>query len=283
MTTPVTAAPAEAWLGRTETAEDEMVLFPAQAAAATFDESGFAPLPGAPLPPLWHWFYFLAPVPTAGLGADGHPARGGFLPPIALPRRMFAGARLRFHAPLVLGRPARRTSVIAEVREKEGRSGRLAFVTVRHAIAQDDRVCVEEEQDIVYRDATPAPSQGQVPEAAPESTWIATLVPDPVLLFRFSALTFNAHRIHYDQAYATGEEGYPALVVHGPLTAMLLSALVRCNTGRPIAQFAFRGLAPLFAGEPTHLIGRTSGHDRVSLEARAAGGRVAMTAEAILG
>ena len=272
-----------AWIGRIETADDEMAVFPALAAAATFGDAGVAPSAGAPLPPLWHWFYFLRPELGARLGVDGHPARGDFLPPIALPRRMFAGARIVFRAPVLLGRPARRDSAIASIKERTGGSGPLAFVTVRHVISQDNRPCIEEEQDIVYRDAAGRAAMPTVTAAPPpEDAWRETITPDPVLLFRFSALTFNAHRIHYDQAYATRTEGYPGLVVHGPLTAMLLLALIRRETRRPIAGFTFRGLAPAFAGAPLCLTGRPRG-DGVALEARDPAGVTVMTADAALG
>lgn len=281
-------APA-AWIGRTQTAADELAPFPARAAAATFDDDPDGIEAGAPLPPLWHWFYFLAAVRQSDLGADGHPARGrggdDQMPPIALPRRMFAGARLDVHAPLVLGRPARRDSVIVAVREKTGASGRLAFVTVRHRIAQDGQTCLTEEQDIVYRGgaAGEAAQKAPAPPAAPPpAPWWETVTPDPVLLFRFSCLTFNAHRIHYDQAYARDNEGYPGLVVHGPLTALLLARLIGRNTGRPLIRFAFRALAPAFAGAPLHLIGRPQG-DTVALAAHAPDGRTVMTADARLG
>lgn len=278
------AGPLPAWIGRSETVEDAMAPFPAVAAAATFDDAAGTVAPGSPLPPLWHWFYFLDPAPQDELGADGHPARGGFLPPIALPQRMFAGAQIAFHAPLLLGRPSVRTRAIAAIAEKDGRSGRLAFVTVQHTIRQDGRVCIEESQDIVYRDAAggAVPPEQPNPEPVLPGAWTTMITPDPVLLFRFSALTFNAHRIHYDQAYATGVESYPGLVVHGPLTAVLLANLVRRHTVRPFARFTFRGLAPVFAGAPLHLVAEPDA-DRVALAARDGSGRLAMRAEAVLG
>ncbi len=217
------------WIGRTEETEEVIALAPVQAAAATLDDTSTEFVPGSPLPPLWQWFFFLPRVPQARLGQDGHPRRGGFMPPIELPRRMFAGARMRFLKPLRIGKPARRWSVIRDVSEKEGRTGKLAFVTVAHQIHQDGEVCIEEEQDIVYREpAAPvgAPEPGGL-APAPAGSWTRMINPDPTLLFRFSSLTFNAHRIHYDRTYATTVEGYPGLVVHGPLTAVLLMELVR--------------------------------------------------------
>ena len=271
------------WIGRTETVEDVVALSPAAAAAATFDDTDTPFAAGSPLPPLWHWFYFLPKAPRSKIGDDGHPQRGGFLPPIPLPRRMFAGARLSFPAPLLIGRPARREGVIASVSEKSGRTGTLAFVTVRYLISQDGRVCVEEEQDIVYREpgaAVPAPVPAPWPPAPP-GAWTREITPDPVLLFRFSALTFNGHRIHYDRPYASDVEGYPGLVVHGPLTAVLLMELVRRKADRPVARFSFRGLAPLFDLAPFRLVG-VANDAVVVLEALGPDGRQAMEATAEL-
>lgn len=273
------------WIGRTEKVEDFIASAPAVAAAATLEDAEAEFPDGAALPPLWHWFHFLPKAPQSRIGADGHPERGGFLPPIPLPRRMFAGARVRFFTPLVVGRPAVREGVIRSVSQKSGRSGTLAFVTVGYVIRQDGRLCLEEEQDIVYREpGAPVPAPVPLPSlpAPPQGAWTETINPDPVLLFRFSALTFNGHRIHYDRPYATGIEGYPGLVVHGPLTAMLLVRLVRRNAARPVQAFSFRGLAPLFDLAPFRLIGRPDG-DTVALEAQGPDGKAAMSAEADLG
>jgi 3-methylfumaryl-CoA hydratase len=272
------------WIGNTRCLTSHMSPWPAQAAAATLDAEGLVLEPGSALPPLWQWFYFLATAPQERLGVDGHPERGGFMPPVALPRRMFAGARMRFHRPLSLGREATRTDTIEKVELKTGRSGQLAFVTVRSEFHQDDALCIEEAQDIVYREpggpiAAPAVRE---PEAAPEGTWSRRVEADSRLLFRFSALTFNAHRIHYDRRYAHQEEGYPGLVVHGPLTAVLLADLVRRHTARPLTGFRFRGKAPLFDLAPFELRGRLAG-DEVALEARGPDGKVALAATAALG
>ena len=271
------------WIGNTEAAEDAITLAPAQAAAAVLDDAATSFAVGSRLPPLWHWLYFLPKVPQSRLGADGHPERGGFMPPIDLPRRMFAGGRLRFPRPLIIGRPAIRHSVIRDVSTKEGRSGRLAFVTVGHTIRQDGEVCVEEEQDIVYREPgapVAAPAAVALPPV-PTGSWSRTVTPDPTLLFRFSALTFNAHRIHYDRPYATTVEGYPGLVVHGPLTAVLLLELVRLGTTRSVTAFGFRGQAPLFDLAPFRLVG-TPTDNRVELEAHGPDGRTTMAATAEL-
>jgi 3-methylfumaryl-CoA hydratase len=271
------------WIGKTDEAEDAITLAPVQAAAAVLDDTTTPFAVGSHLPPLWHWFYFLPKVAQSRLGADGHPERGGFMPPIDLPRRMFAGARVRFLRPLVIGRPATRQSVIRDVSIKEGRSGRLAFVTVGHTIRQDGELCVEEEQDIVYREPgapVAAPMPAPLPPL-PARSWTRTVTPDPILLFRFSALTFNAHRIHYDRPYATAVEGYPGLVVHGPLIAVLLIELVRRETKRSVTAFEFRGQAPVFDLAPFRLMAMpTDAH--VELEAQGPDGRTAMTASADL-
>lgn len=275
----------EDWIGSTERLEEEISLAPVQALAATLDDRHSKFQEGDPLPPLWQWLYFLPRVPQSQIGADGHPQRGGFLPPVELPRRMFAGARMQFKAPLLIGRPAVREGTVLKVQEKRGKSGSLVFVTVRYLIRQEDQVCIEEEQDIVYREqgapVDPPVSVDWPP--VPENSWVKTVTPDPVLLFRFSALTFNAHRIHYDRPYATGEEGYPGLVVHGPLTAIQLMELVRHNTPRPVVHFTFRGQAPLFDLAPYRLIGTLTSHDAVTLEAQGPDARTTLTATAKLG
>ncbi|TVR99912.1 MAG: acyl-CoA dehydrogenase [Rhodospirillales bacterium] len=273
------------WLGRTETVEDFIAPAPALMAAATLDDPDTGCADGAGLPPLWHWFYFLPKAPQSRIGPDGHPMRGDFMPPISLPRRMFAGARLTFHRPLTIGRPAEREGVIRSIAEKSGKSGTLAFVTVAYRFRQDGALCIEEEQDIVYRgepgQPVPPPAVRELPPP-PAGAWSRTIRPDPVLLFRYSAITFNGHRIHYDRTYATEVEGYPGLVVHGPLTAVLLLELVRRNTDRRVQSFSFRGLAPLFDLAPFRVTGRAS-DGAVVLEALGPDGKTAMTAEASLG
>jgi 3-methylfumaryl-CoA hydratase len=256
------------WIGRSETVHDGLCPEQARRVAATLDDRVTSIDIGSPLPPLWQWCYFLPHAWQSTLDVDGHPQRGGFLPPIPFPRRMFAGSRMQFHQPLRLGVAASREGEIRNVVLKSGRSGSLAFVTVGYRFMQDGALCIEEEQDIVYREpgaAVPAP-EPSVFTPPDDTVWTRTVTPDARLLFRFSALTFNAHRIHYDRPYARDEEGYPGLVVHGPLTAMLLADLVRQNTDRRIATFTFRGLAPLFDLAPFHLTGRHTG-DGVALEA----------------
>jgi len=268
------------WIGRTETVHDGLSAEQARRTAATLDDVVTSVTPESPLPPLWQWCYFLAAVPQSALDGDGHPQRGGFLPPIPFPRRMFAGSRMQFHQPLRLGTPAVREGEIRNVVLKSGRSGSLAFVTVGYRFMQNGVCCIEEEQDIVYREpgaAVVAPDILPLGDAR-ESTWSRSVVPDARLLFRFSAITFNAHRIHYDRPYAHDEEGYPGLVVHGPLTAMLLADLVRRNTSQRITSFSFRGVKPLFDLAPFHLHGRADGTS-VTLEALAPDLEPALTAQ----
>ena len=272
------------WIGSQEIREEIISAFPAQAAAATLDLDGEQMTHGNPLPPLWHWFYFLPKAARSEIDRDGHPKRGGFFPPVALPRRMFAGARTRFFQPLTIGEAAVREGEILNVAEKSGKAGQLVFVTVRYRIRQGDEVRIEEEQDIVYKEpgpSIPAPVPLQSPPEVPAGAWVEDVRPDTVLLFRFSALTFNAHRIHYDRPYAFEEEGYPGLVVHGPLTAVMLAGLTQEYSGKRIAKFTFQGRAPLFDLFPFRLIGQPQG-DIVSLQAQGPDGKITMQATAEL-
>jgi 3-methylfumaryl-CoA hydratase len=271
------------WIGRTESIEETISLSPVLEAAATLDDTERSFEQGSALPPLWHWFYFLPRAPQSSLGSDGHPPRGGFMPPIPYPRRMFAGSRLRFHKLLTIGQPARRAGIIRNITQKTGRSGALAFVTVSYQFFQNNELCIDEEQDIVYREPGPpasAPEPIDLPPV-PDGAWSRIVTPDTRLLFRFSALTFNAHRIHYDRPYATNEEGYPGLVVHGPLTAILLLELVRQHAARSIAGFKFRMQAPLFDLAPFRLVAVPSG-ESVELEAQTPDGKTALSATAEL-
>lgn len=236
---------------------------------------------GDPLPALWHWFYFLPRAPQMLLDVDGHPQRGGFLPPIPLPRRMFAGAQLSFRQPLRIGVPATRRGEIVRIEHKNGRSGPLAFVTVSYRIEQDGVLCIEERQDIVYREPglpIPMPALHPFP-ALPAGATARLLRPDTRLLFRFSALTYNAHRIHYDRAYALHEEGYPALVVHGPLSAVLLADLVEQTMQIAMHTFHFKGVKPLFDERPMRLVAMPN-DSGIALEAQACDGSVAIEASA---
>jgi 3-methylfumaryl-CoA hydratase len=244
------------WLSKEEVAKDHITAFPLAAMAATLDREES----GDTVPPLWHWLYFLPVTPMSEVGPDGHPKRGGFLPPVPLPRRMWAAGRFTFHAPLKVGERATRTSTIANIEDKTGRSGRLVFVTVQHTIEAGGELKLEEEHDIVYRDAPQAGARPQQPQLAPErEAWSRTVDANAVMLFRYSALTFNGHRIHYDYPYVTGVEGYPGLVVHGPLIATLLVDLVRREQPQATLQsFAFKALRPTFAGQAFKVCGQPS-------------------------
>jgi 3-methylfumaryl-CoA hydratase len=276
-----TLNPFAAWIGREEERTQRLLASTAEAMAATLDLPA-APQAGEPLPPGWQWLYFNPAVRRSGLGVDGHPQRGGFLPPIELPRRMWAGSRLRYLADLPVDAQATRRSLIQKVENKTGKRGALWFVTVEHQTLCNGQLCIVEEQDIVYREATP-PGQASAVPARHDGVaqWGHEVLPDTTLLFRYSALTFNGHRIHYDQPYAQQEEGYPALVVHGPLTATLLQQLaVTQGGGRRLARFDFRGVSPLFVGRAFRLEGRSEPDGTLALWARGPDGELAMSATA---
>ncbi len=273
------------WIGRSETITDALAPMPVAALNATLDRDDPAPVPGDVLPPLYHWLYFLGLVPTAALDIDGHPQRGGFLPPVALPRRMWVGSDVTFNGALRLGEEATRTSVIEDVSEKEGRSGRLVFVVIRHQIAGTDGIVITDRQTLVYRDrpsAMEAPPRGK---PAPEGSEFSRMIePSAAFLFRYSALIFNAHRIHYDHPYTVDVEGYPGLVVHGPLLATLLADLVRRE--RPestIRRFRFSAVKPVFADAPFEVCGRAEGGARMTLWVRDGSGDLSVEAAAELG
>jgi len=237
------------WVGKKEVRSDSLTVWPIAALAATLDEPELAVDIGSPVPNGWHWIFFLEAKPASELGSDGHPKRGGFLPPVPLPRRMWGGGRLEFIQPLKIGDAITRESEILSVEPKSGRNGTLVFVTVRHTIKAAGTIAIIEEQDIVYREAAqkgePLPPGKPAPGNA---AWSRRVMPDSTLLFRYSALTFNGHRIHYDKDYATNEEHYPGLVVHGPMQATLLLDLCRQNARRTLKQFEYRAQHPLFAG-----------------------------------
>ncbi|MEW5889692.1 MAG: MaoC family dehydratase N-terminal domain-containing protein [Pseudomonadota bacterium] len=273
------------WIGKSETLTDQVTATPVAALAATLDRDDPRPQPGDALPPLWHWLYFLPLHKQSELGPDGHARRGGFLPPVPLPRRMWAGSRLEFHQPLRVGEAMARTSRIMNVEYKSGRSGDLVFVLVRHEISGARGLAITEEHDIVYRPLPVPGAPAPAPTPAPaDAAWERTIVPDDVLLFRYSALTFNGHRIHYDRRYVTEVEGYPGLVVHGPLIATLLLDLLRRRLPQArVARFAFRALRPLFDSAPFAVCGRPEADARtIKLWARDAGGNLAMDASATL-
>ncbi|MSP67272.1 MAG: acyl-CoA dehydrogenase [Alphaproteobacteria bacterium] len=251
------------WIGRSRSAEDTATAWPVAALTATLDREEAAPRPGEALPQGWHWLYFLEAARQSLIGPDGHPRRGDFYPPVPLPRRMYVGNKMTFHRPLRVGEALRRTSRIGDVTAKEGRSGALVFLTIVHEISGAGGLAVTEEQSLVFRgeDASGSASGGgSDPDTPKTRPWTRTLQPDPVMLFRFSALTFNGHRIHYDQPYTTKVEGHRGVIVHGPLTAILLLDLVRrFAPGRALATFGFRTRRPFFVDQPLTLVGVPEG------------------------
>ena len=271
------------WIGRTENLSDEITATPVRALAATLDRGDAPPQAGSALPPLWHWLYFLPTYAASEMGTDGHAKLGGFLPPVPLPRRMWAGGRLQWEGanPLRVGDAVRRISRIASVSRKSGRSGDLVFVTVTHEVHNAGGLALTEEHDIVYRAAAQPGEAPPPPVAAPaDAPWQRELTPDEVLLFRYSALTFNSHRIHYDRPYVTGTEGYPGLVVHGPLIATLLLDLVRRHApAARVRRFGFKAMRPAFDGRPLRVNGQR-GAEGVQLWAQDHEGWLTMKASA---
>jgi 3-methylfumaryl-CoA hydratase len=273
------------WIGKTEALSDQITPTPMAALAAALDIEAAPPQAGDAVPPLWHWVYFLEIHRQSQLGPDGHAQLGGFLPPVGLPRRMWASGRLEFPRPLRVGETYSRTSRMVDVQHKQGRSGNLVFVLVRHEISNAEGIAVTEEQDLVYRENAKPGEPPPAPRSAPPgATWERTIRPDDVLLFRYSALTFNGHRIHYDRKFATETEGYPGLVVHGPLIATLLLDLLRRNVPKAqVARFEFRAVNPLFDVAPFTLHGKPETDGKtVSLWATGPNDALAMTASATL-
>ncbi|NML15781.1 FAS1-like dehydratase domain-containing protein [Azohydromonas caseinilytica] len=267
------------WIGREALDEDLLSVRHARLMAATLGLPQDAFNIGTPLPPLWHWLYFLEGLPPAELGRDGHPARGGFLPPVPLPNRMWAGGELEFHAPLPLGATVRKRSRVRSIEHKRGRSGELVFVAVRHELFHGNTLALSETHDIVYKHPTPP---GARPAAVPAP--LAARYSEPVevtstLLFRYSALTFNGHRIHYDADYCRAVEGYADLVVHGPLQATLLAGLAKRLGPGPLRRLRYRGLQPALLGMPLTLQAAPQG-DGLTLWTALPDGSVAMQAEA---
>jgi 3-methylfumaryl-CoA hydratase len=281
----------KAWIGRSETVGDVAAATPYAALSSTLDfpgtQSGLRPAHGTELPPLWHWLYFL-PLPLQSeIGPDGHPKRGGFMPPVPQPRRMWAGSDFVFHDTLRIGDALQRTSTIFDINEKSGRTGKLVFVKVRHEIRRNGSadVALTEHHNIVYRDA-PQPGDVAPPPqaAAAEYAWERRIVPDDVLLFRYSALTFNGHRIHYDRKYVTEVEGYPGLIVHGPLIATLLMDLLRRHQpDARVRRFEFKAVRPTFDTNPFSVHGQPSADGKsVQLWGRDHEGWLTMDATATL-
>ena len=249
---PKTIQQLQEWVGKSESLKDTVTAAPMKALSATLDRPDPVPSSGSFLPELWHWLYFLPHARQSEIGPDGHPKRGGFLPPVPLPRRMWAGSRLEWLKPIQLGDSIERVSKIESVTHKAGRTGDLIFVLVHHEIFNQSGLALIEEHDIVYRDAPGSDDKPVAPTSAPQDAkWTKTITPDDVLLFRYSALTFNGHRIHYDRKYVTEIEGYPGLIVHGPLIATLLVDLIRQSIpDSTLKRFEFRAIRPTFDIHP---------------------------------
>ena len=264
---------------RTKVRTDILSPWPSRAMLGLLDRDPRTLSEGDPLPLGWHWLYFKEPLRASQLGTDGHESRGTFMPEVDLPRRMWAGGTLRSLRPALIGEPAELRSEIREVKEKRGKSGRLVFVTVGQTVLQGGHPCVEEEQLIVYREAErrPATASGRAESTVqresadrsgaaapptrghadtPPAEWTETFLPTTVTLFQFSALTFNGHRIHYDHPYVTQREGYPGLLVHGPLTALVLLDAAQRHGPAPVSSFRYRALAPLYVDQPATLMER---------------------------
>jgi 3-methylfumaryl-CoA hydratase len=272
------------WIGREELTIDRANPAAARALLATLDRVDLLAAASVEMPLTAHWLHFHAAVPQSEIGPDGHAKRGGFLPPVPLPRRMWAGSRLAFSRRMRSGETIERRSSVSDVRATEGRSGALVFVKVKHEIGGDNGIVLVEEQDIVYRDQAPAAGgSARAPRRSEHSAqWRRTVTPDPVLLFRYSALTFNGHRIHYDHPYVTKVEGYDGLIVHGPLIAtLLLDLLERERPQAIVREFAFRAVAPLTDTAPFFVCG-TNGANSVNLWAEDESGALAMEATATL-
>jgi 3-methylfumaryl-CoA hydratase len=247
--------------------------------AALFDR---APLKdGDPLPACWHWAYFITPALQRDIAVDGHPRKGGFLPPVELPRRMFAGARIEFHKPIIIGDRYKKISKVTSVEAKDGRSGKLAFVKVHNLIvASNGETAIEEEQDIVYRGTQSAARVSGETSGLPSWDWERSVIADTIMLFRYSAVTYNAHRIHYDFPYATIEEGYRDLVVHGTLLATLMvEELKRERPKAELRHFRFAGKQPVFAMETFQVAGKVDPKGAAEL-AILSGGEAVMTGHA---
>jgi len=268
----------QAWVGRTERRDDVVTAAPLVSLAALLDRDDPPPRQGEPAPPLAHWLYFLPAYRQSEAGPDGHLAHGGFLPPLDLPRRMWAGSRLEFARPLRVGAAVTRLSTIKSIEAKQGRSGALAFITVRHEVSDAEGLVLADEHYIVFRGESTLASEPDL--ARTDESWCREIAPTALLLFRYSAVTFNSHRIHYDYPYATQVEGYPGLVVHGPLTATLLMDLLRREKPGVLPRtFAFRARRPLYDIATFEICGKPVG-DSAYLWTRDAEGAVTMEAEA---
>ena len=267
------------WINKTTEAEDTIRLQPANFMEATLNRPPKLK-EGDNLPPLWHWVYFLEAKPESDLGRDAHPKKGDFLPPIQLPRRMWAGGRFTFYNDLVIGEKAKKITTIKKIVEKEGSAGPLCFITLEHKIYSKDEISIIEEQDLVYlQDQQGSKSLPLAQNNVEKTDFSQEIHPSAILLFRYSALTFNGHRIHYDLDYAKNVEGYDGLVFHGPLTATLLLDLALKERKQPIKKYSFRGIAPLSNLDCFWIEGKSEDNAAI-LWARRKDGVVAMKAKA---
>ena len=267
------------WINKTTEAEDTIRLQPANFMEATLNRPPKLK-EGDNLPPLWHWIYFLEAKPESDLGRDAHPKKGDFLPPIELPKRMWAGGRFTFYNDLVIGEKAKKITTIKKIVEKEGSAGPLCFITLEHKIYSKDEISIIEEQDLVYlQDQQGSKSLPLVQNNVEKADFSQEIHPSAILLFRYSALTFNGHRIHYDLDYAKNVEGYDGLVFHGPLTATLLLDLALKERKQPIKKYSFRGTAPLSNLDCFWIEGKSEDNATI-LWARRKDGVVAMKAKA---
>ena len=272
----------EEWIGRQEEAHDEVTLPAVRRLAALLDLDPDDHRRGQAIPGGWYVVLFGAEARQSTLGLDGHPAKGQFLPPVPLPRRMFAGRRVSFHEPLRIGDEVSRVSRIQSITPKQGRSGAMCFVTVRHEIASPRGLAVVEEQDLVYREVSPAAPAKRAASPAAQAEppdWSRSLTPDPTMVFRYSAITFNAHRIHYDAAYTREKEGYPDLVVNGGLTTLLIWEFAAARSGKAIKASSSRNVKALFVGRPMTLCGRMTADGKARAWALDSEGDLAIDAE----
>ncbi len=275
-----------AQLGRVAVDHDEAIAAPLRGMVVTFDRDETAPVAGEPIAPGWHLAYFPEASRLSGLGADGLPLERPGLPKMPLPRRMYAGTTLTFHAPILVGDALRRETEFSDVQLREGKTGTLIIATQTRRIHTPRGLALTEDTISVFREAVPPGTASGIPQTEPppaEQTWHRTIVPDPVSLFRYSALTFNPHRIHYDRPYAMGVEGYPGLVVHGPFSQQCLLDLLRDSTPRPIRSFTMRARSPLFDVAPFTLAGGMVNDNEAELFAVSPSGGIAMQARAKLG
>jgi len=286
MVTEADMAPIRAQLGMIHTDHDLAIAAPLRGMVVTFDRNETAPTEGQPVPPGWHLAYFPEASRLADLGADGLPLERGGLPKMPLPRRMYAGATLTFHAPILVGDALRRETEFSDVQLRKGATGTLIIATRTQRLYTPRGLAITEDAVSVFREAVPPGQKSGIPQTEPPPAglpWTRVIRPDPVSLFRYSALTFNPHRIHYDRPYAMNDEGFPGLVVHGPFSQQCLLDLLRDSTPRPILKFAMRARSPLFDVAPFTLAGGMVNENEADLFAVNPSGGIAMQARATLG